>query len=101
VTGQLAGRDGDYVGTADPYVTDGGLCIRTQPVGDFHVRGDEVRFGRFDGRIERGDNLQMVYDGGWLVGQFQGGTFHGQLMTYTKPGTPACSFMVSLRRVAG
>ena len=99
--GQPAGRDGAYAGTADPFVTDGGLCGQTLRIEGFQVVGDRVRFDRFHGRIDREDGLQMAYGNEWLIGQFYGATFHGQLMTYAVHGRPACSFIISLERVGG
>jgi len=99
--GTPARRDGDYAGWADPFVTDGGLCGQTLRIEGFHVRGDRVRFGRFRGRINNGNALQMAGGSDWLIGQFYGVIFHGQLMTYAVRGRPSCSFIVRLERVAG
>jgi hypothetical protein len=101
VPGQVARPDGTYAGTADPLVTDGGLCVRTLRIEGFQVVGDRVRFGRFHGRIDQSNGVQMPYGNEWLVGQFGDGTFHGYLMTYDVHSRPGCSFILSLERVAG
>jgi hypothetical protein len=98
---QAVGRDGAYAGTADPFVTDGGLCSQTLRIEGFRVQGDRVRYGQFRGRIYNGNELQMARGNDWLLGQFYGPTFHGQLMTYAVHDRPACSFIVNLERVAG
>jgi hypothetical protein len=99
--GTPAGHDGNYAGWADPFVTDGGLCRQTLRIEGFHVLGDQVSFGQFRGRIDSGNGVQMAGGSDWLIGQFYGVTFHGQLMTYAAHNRPACSFIVRLERVAG
>jgi hypothetical protein len=99
--GQSVGRNGVYVGTADPLVTNGGLCGQTLRVEGFRVVGDHVRYGRFHGRIDPANGLQMAYGNQWLIGQFENGSFHGLLMTTEVHGRPGCTFMVSLGRIAG
>jgi hypothetical protein len=99
--GPPAGPDGDYAGWADPLVTDGGLCGQTLRIEGFHVLGDRVSFGEYRGRIDGGNGVQMAAGSDWLIGQFYGATFHGQLMTYAAHSRPACSFSVRLERVVG
>ena len=91
-------RSGWYTGTALPLQTYGGLCIRTLTVSDFHVQGNEVRFGRFRGTILPDNRLQMVSGQQWIVGQFDGATFHGHLNIPGALDTPGCSYMLTLRR---
>lgn len=99
--GTPAGHDGEYAGWADPLMSDGGLCMLTLRIEGFRVLGDRVSFGQFRGRIDSGNGLQMAGGNDWLIGQFNGATFHGQLMTYATHSRPACSFIVRLERVAG
>jgi hypothetical protein len=99
--GTPAGHDGDYAGWADPLATDGGLCAQTLRIEGFRVLGDRVSFGQFRGRIDSENGLQMAGGNDWLIGQFYGATFQGQLMTYDTHSRPGCSFIVRLERVAG
>jgi hypothetical protein len=95
---QSVSRDGSYTGTAEPLVTGGGLCLNVQPVGGFIVRGNSARYGGFRGRIAADGGLQMVYGQDWIVGQFEGATFHGQLDLRGRFGAPGCTYMLSLER---
>jgi hypothetical protein len=92
-------RDGTYTGTAEPLDTGGGMCISTQAVAAFVVRGTSVRYGGFRGRIAADSGLQMVYGQDWIVGQFEGATFRGQLSIQGRFGSPGCTYMLSLGRV--
>jgi hypothetical protein len=91
-------RDGSYAGTAEPLETGGGLCLETRPVSGFRVRGNSVRFGRFRGRIDANNGLQMVYGQDWVIGQFEGTTFHGQFDINGNFGAPDCTYLLNLRR---
>jgi hypothetical protein len=93
-----AGRNGSYTGTAEPLDTGGGLCISTQAIDGFIVRGTSVRYGGFRGRIAADSGLQMVYGQDWIIGQFEGPTFHGQLDIQGRFGSFGCTYMLSLRR---
>jgi hypothetical protein len=95
----MVNRTGSYAGTAVPLETGGGLCIQTEKVGNFHVRGNSVRYGRFRGRIDANNGLQMVNGNQWIIGQFEGATFHGQLDLPGGFNNPGCTFMLSLERV--
>jgi hypothetical protein len=92
-------RDGNYAGTAVPLDTGGGICISNQQVGNFRVRRNTVRYGGFSGRIAPDGGLQMVYGQDWIIGQFEGATFHGQLDLNGRFGAPGCTYMLSLDRV--
>jgi hypothetical protein len=96
-----AGHDGVYAGWADPLATDGGLCMQTRRIEGFRVLGDRVSYGQFRGRIDSENGLQMAGGNDWLIGQFDGTTFHGQLLTYFTQSRPGCSFVLRLERVAG
>lgn len=100
-TGQPADRSGIYAGSAVPLDTGGGLCIDNQQVGNFRVHGNAVRYGGFRGRIEADGGLQMVSGQNWIIGQFEGTTFHGQLDLNTHFGSQTCTYMLSLARVPG
>jgi hypothetical protein len=95
---QGVSRDGSYSGTAAPLVTGGGLCTETRNVADFVVRGSAARFGGFRGTIAPDGGVQMVYGQDWLVGQFEGATFHGQLDILGRFGSPGCTYMLNLER---
>jgi hypothetical protein len=91
-------RDGNYTGTAAPMDTGGGLCLQTRKVGNFFVRGDRVRYGGFRGRIDSDSGLQMIYGSVWIVGQFDGATFHGQLDIPGRFGALGCTYLLNLQR---
>jgi hypothetical protein len=91
------GRDGIYSGVAVPLNTGGGLCITNQPIDGFRVTGDRVRWGSFRGRI-RGDALQMVQGNTWVMGQFEGNRFNGQITQQSLVAGPGCTFMVALAK---
>jgi len=96
---QVVDRSGSYAGSAEPLVTGGGLCIQTQKVSGFHVHGRSVRFGGFRGTIERDNGLQMVYGQQWIIGHFEGATFHGQYDVPARFGGPGCTFVLNLQRI--
>lgn len=96
---QSVHRNGSYAGTAVPLDTGGGLCIDSRQVGNFTVRGNSVRYGGFRGRIEPDGGLQMAYGQDWIIGQFEGATFHGQLDLNGRFGAPGCTYMLNLARV--
>ena len=96
------GRSGRYAGVMEPLSTGGGdtNCITTIRIAGWYVHGNHVTFGQFHGIIDAGDGLQMVYGGDWITGQFDGATFHGQLIDYgTRNTGPGCNFMISVQRV--
>jgi hypothetical protein len=98
---QLTSGDhsGNYAGTAVPLETGGGTCIDTERVINFRVSGNRASFGRFRGTIAPDGGLQMPDGQDWIVGQFEGASFHGQLDLYGRFGTPTCTYMLSLERV--
>ena len=98
VPGQMVDRSGNYVGTAVPLDTGGGICMQSQKVGNFFVRGNSVRYGRFRGRIDANDGLQMVNGNQWIIGQFEGATFHGQLDLPGRFNFGGCTYMLNLQR---
>jgi hypothetical protein len=91
--------EGDYTGIAVPLDTGGGICISNQQVGNFRVRRNAVRYGGFRGRIAPDGGLQMVYGQDWIIGQFEGAAFHGQLDLNGRFGAPGCTYMLTLNRV--
>jgi hypothetical protein len=99
VPSQMVDRTGSYGGTAVPLNTGGGICMQTDKVGDFFVHGNSVRYGRFHGRIDANNGLQMVNGNQWIVGQFEGATFHGQLDLPGGFNFSGCTYMLSLERV--
>ncbi len=92
-------RTGTYAGRALPLDTGGGVCVRTEKVGNFHVSGNSVRYGRFRGTIDANNGLQMVNGEQWIVGQFDGATFTGHLALPPGINTLGCTYMLSLARV--
>src|SRR5262245_35024661 len=99
VPSQMGDRTGRYAGTAVPLNTGGGTCLETQKVDNFVVRGNSVRYGPFRGRIDANNGLQMVNGNEWIVGQFDGATFRGQLDLPSTFNFLGCSYMFSLERV--
>lgn len=98
ISSQGVSRDGVYTGTAAVLDTAGGLCTNTLNVSGFDVRGTSARFGGFRGTIASDGGLQMVYGQDWIVGQFEGAIFHGQLSTMGRFGSPGCTYMLNLQR---
>jgi hypothetical protein len=96
---QMVDRTGSYAGTAVPLDTGGGICIQSAKVGNFFVRGNSVRYGRFRGRIDANNGLQMVNGQQWIIGQFDGATFHGQLDLPGGFNSSGCTYMLSLERI--
>jgi hypothetical protein len=95
---QAVSRDGSYTGTATVLVTGGGLCTETLKVSGFEVRGQRASFGGFRGTIAADGGLQMAYGQDWIVGQFDGATFRGQLNTLGRFDAPGCNYMLNLQR---
>ena len=91
-------RDGNYMGTAAPLDTGGGLCRQTRQVGNFFVRGNRVRYGGFRGTIDSDNGLQMISGSNWIVGQFEGATFIGQLDLPGRFGALGCTYLLNLQR---
>ncbi len=97
---------GTYAGTALPLNTGGGFCITTRNVSGFTVRGRSVRWGTFRGTIDASNGVQMSRGQQWIVGQFEGEIFSGQL-DLTPQGTSrrtrsqpmGCSYILTLERV--
>lgn len=98
VPAQPINRNGTYSGRADVLSTAGGMCLNGMNVSNFKVSGNSVRFGRFRGTIAQDDGLQMVYRGTWIVGQFEGDTFVGQVDGAGNWDTPGCTFYLKLVR---
>ena len=95
---QQGDRNGNYTGTAVPLDTGGGQCLQTQQVGNFRVHGSSVRYGGFRGTIAPDGGLQMVSGRNWIIGQFEGATFHGQLDLEGTWNSFGCTYMLNLAR---
>ena len=78
--------------------TDGGLCTKPLSLSGMLVQGGSVRFGRFHGVIDPYGGLQMTDAGMWIVGQFEGAVFRGQLSAPGPRDAPGCSYLVGLAR---
>lgn len=98
VPGQAVSLDGSYAGSAVVLTTDGGLCMKPLILSGMLVQGGSVRFGRFHGVIDPYGGLQMTYAGMWVLGQFEGPLFRGQLSVPGPRDAPGCSYLVSLAR---
>ncbi len=96
--GMPISRSGTYNGTAEVLMTAGGLCRENLTVSNFKVNGNTARFGGFRGHIQPDGSLQMFYGQDWIVGQFEGATFHGQLDLPSREG-PGCSYLLNLQKV--
>jgi hypothetical protein len=95
---QPVSRDGTYSGTAEVLSTNGGSCTRGMNVSNFRVHGNSVRFGLFRGTIASDGGLQMVFRGTWIIGQFEGATFRGQVDDRGGRNSAGCTFILTLDR---
>jgi hypothetical protein len=96
---QPVSRNGTYTGAATLMSNYGNMCQDTVPIVGFHVSGNRVRFGRFRGTIDGDDGLQMVYNQQWILGQFEGATFHGHVTFWGRQG-PGCTYLLNLERTS-
>lgn len=48
--------------------------------------------------IDANNGLQMVNGNQWIIGQFEGATFHGQLDVPRGWNAPGCTYMLTLQR---
>jgi len=99
VPARSVSRDGTYSGRAEVLSTAGGMCLHGMNVSNFRVRGNSVRFGQFRGTIAPDGGLQMVSRGTWIVGQFEGATFQGQVDAAGNWDMPGCTFFLTLDRI--
>jgi hypothetical protein len=101
VPSPITDRSGNYAGTAQPMNSGGGTCAKTLQVAGFGVEGYSVRFGVFHGSIDSAGGLQMLHGERWIVGQFEGPTFHGQftIPPNRRSNPPGCSYVLSLERI--
>ena len=97
---QTGPRDGYYRGTSSVMFSGGGRCMGTQQVSGFRVHGDRVDFNGFHGRIDANNGVQMHHGLDWLVGQFEGSVFVGQLEIGKWSSKPSCVYMLRLERHA-
>jgi hypothetical protein len=95
---QAVSRNGTYTGYAEVLSTAGGVCLNGMKVDNFKVHGNSVRFGGFRGTIAPDGGLQMVFGGTWIVGQFEGPTFRGQVDERGRWASPGCTFILTLDR---
>lgn len=99
VPAPVVSRNGTYSGRAEVLSTAGGMCLNGMNVSNFKVHGNSVRFGQFRGTIAPDDGLQMVSRGTWIIGQFEGATFRGQVDARGNWDAPGCTFILTLDRV--
>ena len=98
-TPQPGDINGTYTGAATLFATAGNLCRETLKIVGFRVYNGRVRFGRYRGRIDSDGGLQMVSDNQWIIGQFEGATFHGQV-TFQNNFTYGCTYLINLQRTS-
>ncbi len=94
-----ANLDGTYGGTASVLMGGGGQCLGNHQVRNFVVRGNQARWSGFRGRIDPDGETQMHFGQTWIVGQFEGATFHGQLSVGGWGRGPGCTYLLTLERV--
>ena len=71
--------DGTYSGLMEVLVANDNQYQNSTPVHGFKVTGNRVRSGGFRGAIQPDGGLQMTYGAIWIVGQFNGPSFHDQV----------------------
>ena len=74
------------------YASNPGLCR------DFGFAAIPCAMAVFRGTIDANNGLQMVYGRDWIIGQFDGATFHGQLDLNGRFGAPGCTYKLSFQR---
>jgi hypothetical protein len=89
---------GTYSGSMQVLVVNGNQCKNSTPVHDFTVTGNRVRFGGFRGTILPDGSLQMTYGDIWIVGRFNGLSFHGQVSFPGSFDSPGCTYLMDLHR---
>jgi hypothetical protein len=95
---QSSNRSGSYTGSATVLASNGYACQSPVKISGFHVNGNAVRFGGFRGRIDPYNGLQMANRGQWIVGQFDGATFNGQITFWSNQLGPRCTYLLNLQR---
>lgn len=90
--------DGSYAGSAVVLDTNGGACTQPLAISGFVVQGSSARFGQFRGTINAYGGLQMAYGQNWIVGQFEGAVFRGQLSVAGPRLDFGCTYLVNLAR---
>jgi hypothetical protein len=98
VSTPTAARDGHYAGVGVVLASDGGLCLRPITISGFLVHGNAVEFERSQGTINANGGLQMVADGHWIIGGFQGAAFRGEHLVPGPRDQPGCSYLFTLTR---
>jgi hypothetical protein len=93
-------RSGTYTGTATLLASNGYMCRNSVKVSGFHVNGNAVQFGGFRGTIQSDGGLQMVNRNQWIVGQFEGATFSGQISFSSNRLGPGCAYVLNLQRTS-
>jgi len=91
--------DGVYRGTSR-VLSGAGRCFGTQRVEGFHVRGNVARWQGYRGTIDPGGGVQMHFGQEWIVGQFRGNIFMGQLeIGGWSRNDSSCVYGLALERV--
>lgn len=86
--------DGLYRGQAT--VADPGLpCQQLGTLNPMRVSGGHVDFGNLTGWVQQNGQVNLVFGQVYLVGQFQGTHFSGQIIN----PQPACNFNLSMDKV--
>jgi hypothetical protein len=90
-----APRNGAYAGIGRVLDDPGGLCGDPIRITNFHVNGDRVSCGAFNGTIQPNGDLTMQVGPRTIAGRFIGTHFEGR---FWQPG-PACTYTPSLEPV--
>ena len=73
--------------------------MQSHHVSDFRVRGNQAFYGGFRGKIEPDGSVQMHFGHDWIIGQFDGTGFAGQLNADNWRRPPGCAWALRLARV--
>ena len=87
--------DGVYEGQAT--VSDPGLpCQQMGTLNPMKVSGGHIDFGNLRGEVQPNGQVKLVFGQVYVVGQFEGTHFSGQIMN----PQPACNFNLSMDKVS-
>lgn len=87
--------DGVYQGQGT--LSDPGLpCQNTAPLNPMKVSGGHVDFGNLHGWVQQNGQLTLEFGQVYVVGQFQGTQFTGQI----EFPQPACNYNINMNKVS-
>lgn len=93
-----SGWSGSYAGWASMINAQPGRCAADMRITNFRVTGDQVRFGRFRGRVAPDGRLQLVEGQNTIVGGFRDGHFEGQMSFAASDQAVGCVYLMTLDR---